>query len=152
MFLANKRFWYITKLYFQINAAPKQSAARRKVEWAPLLFSSKYRKARDQSQYCACVKVKRNTLQTIKQSWATNKWSAVEYKPTTYLIFISLMAVPLRRKLIVSLIILLILLAMYKVALYRGKLPFYLFQISILVYILTDKGQWFSLFVCWRTN
>ena len=51
------------------------------------------------------------------------------------------MAVSLRRNLFVSLIILLILLAMYMVALYRGKLPFYLFQISILVYILTDKGH-----------
>ena len=121
-------YWQIlevlNKLCFQINAAPKQSAARRKVQWAPLLYSSKYRKARDQSQYCAYVKVKRNTLQTIKQSWATNKWSTVEYKPTKYLIFISLMAVRLRRNLFVSLIILLILLAMYMVALYRGKLPF----------------------------
>ena len=137
---------------FPNKRRPQTKCGKKKSWMSSAAFSSKYRKARDQSQYCACVKVKRNTLQTIKQSWATNKWSAVEYKPTTYLIFISLMAVPLRRKLIVSLIILLILLAMYKVALYRGKLPFYLFQISILVYILTDKGQWFSLFVCWLTN
>ena len=49
------------------------------------------------------------------------------------------MAVRLRRNLFVSLIILLILLAMYMVALYRGKLPFNHFQISILVYIWTKK-------------